>query len=99
MTAVATSLEPAAAGWPFPRLWVVKMDDTGDEEVFIAGDFNRWQLPGVPMQRSESGTWEARVPLSSADLRRFACFVLSGCGFRAVTRTRIECSPDQSISY
>lgn len=98
MTASVTSLKPTmASGWPFRRLWVVTMDGTADDEVFVAGDFNRWQLPGVPMVRSESGAWEVRVPLTSADPRSFACFVFSGGGFRAVTQARIECSPDRPI--
>lgn len=35
----------------------------GASEVFLAGDFNRWTIPGTPMVQVQPGVWEARCSL------------------------------------
>jgi 1,4-alpha-glucan branching enzyme len=32
-------------------------------EVFLVGDFNAWQSPGLPMLRGPDGTWHLAVTL------------------------------------
>ncbi len=34
------------------------------ERVFLAGDFNNWDVKNLPMKNAKKGTWEASFPLS-----------------------------------
>jgi 1,4-alpha-glucan branching enzyme len=33
------------------------------ERVFLAGDFNNWDVKNLPMKNAKKGTWEASFPL------------------------------------
>ena len=37
--------------------------DPGAREVFIAGDFNKWNPAATPMFRSAGGEWSAQIEL------------------------------------
>jgi 1,4-alpha-glucan branching enzyme len=34
------------------------------KEVFLAGDFNGWNPPSLPLKKNREGAWEARLKLS-----------------------------------
>lgn len=33
-------------------------------EVYVAGDFNGWDVKSIPMKREKNGTWSAKVKLA-----------------------------------
>jgi len=45
------------------------------DEVFLAGDFNNWQVPGVPMRRAAADTWELEHPIAPG-LQRVGYFAI-----------------------
>lgn len=48
----------------------------GASEVFLAGDFNRWMIPGKPMVQTEPGRWQTHGRLP-AGMQRVGYFALS----------------------
>lgn len=41
----------------------------GADTVYLAGDFNDWTIPGVPMQEVEPGVWEVSCALPTGTQR------------------------------
>lgn len=59
----ATRREPADA--PPVREVELVLEYPGVEQVFVCGDFNQWQPPGLRMVGSrETGVWERRILLA-----------------------------------
>ena len=42
-------------------------------QVFLAGEFNHWRAGDLPMLRSESGYWRARLRLPAGEFRFRYC--------------------------
>ena len=42
--------------------WVYREWAPGADEMYLTGDFNNWQRPGLPMQRLDGGVWEVYLP-------------------------------------
>ena len=52
-------------GWQWDELldgWWLREGLPGAEDVYVFGDFNNWQRPGIRMQKDASGVWSAFFP-------------------------------------
>jgi hypothetical protein len=48
-------------------------------ELYLCGDFNGWQVKGVPLSLESDGTWVARLTLESGKTYRFRYYDNQGC--------------------
>ncbi len=47
---------------PETREWIYREWAPGARELYLIGDFNRWDRRATPMQRNREGVWEVRLP-------------------------------------
>ena len=48
-------------------------------ELYLCGDFNGWQVKGVPLSLESDGTWVARLVLEAGKSYRFRYYDNQGC--------------------
>ena len=48
-------------------------------ELYLCGDFNGWQVKGVPLSLESDGTWVAKVVLEAGKSYRFRYYDNQGC--------------------
>ena len=48
------------------------------ERVFLAGDFNHWDVHGLPMKRDNKGTWEVSFVLPPEGVNTVSGLMQSG---------------------
>jgi len=70
-------------------LWTIRVRYAECAEIFVAGDFNRWRLPGERLMQWGYDLWEASVALEPGAYR-FACYVLGRRGFRRISSDCVE---------
>ena len=48
-------------------------------ELYLCGDFNGWQVKGVPLSLESDGTWVAKLVLEAGKSYRFRYYDNQGC--------------------
>lgn len=71
-------------------LWTIRVRYAECVEIFVAGDFNRWRLPGSRLRQWGCDIWETRIELAPGAYR-FACYMLGHRGFRRISSDCVEC--------
>ena len=75
---------------PTQDIWTIRVRYAECAELFVAGDFNRWSLPGLRLNQWGADIWEASIALEPGAYR-FACYVLGRCGFRRISSDCVTC--------